>query len=231
MILVESHKRKIANIQAEHPNAIIADVTSHAKDSLIRLSPFFPHGNIPVPYSPGITSYSVEGIWQGLKVFDDEGIDEGCFDICDMRGIKRTVRKHGRVLGHQKGVWGDREDLLDYISAKKKIYYPTYRWVLENYCMDIIERLRSANEHKTIILLDYNTCSDMNSLHEPISHAYLVKAYAEGLFPYEDAFENMEDINVYCGRKTIVWTTTKRVPKVLEKKEKLNAQLKIDFDF
>ena len=32
------------------------------------LSPFYPHGGIPIPFSGSVTSQSVEGIWQGLKV-------------------------------------------------------------------------------------------------------------------------------------------------------------------
>lgn len=31
--------------------------------------------NIPIPFSPNYTGASVEGIWQGLKVFVDEDID------------------------------------------------------------------------------------------------------------------------------------------------------------
>ena len=57
----------------KHPDAIIADVTSHAKDSLIKLSPFYPHGGIPVPFSNGVTATCVEAIWQGLKVFEGAG--------------------------------------------------------------------------------------------------------------------------------------------------------------
>ena len=40
MILIESKRKKHENILKKHPDAIIADVTSHAKDSLIKLSPF-----------------------------------------------------------------------------------------------------------------------------------------------------------------------------------------------
>ena len=101
MIIIESKRKKIENILKKHPNAIIADVTSQAKDGLARLSPFYPHGNIPVPFSEGYTSTCVEGIWQGLKVFENEVIDISMFLNDTMKDIKRTVRKHGRVLGHR----------------------------------------------------------------------------------------------------------------------------------
>ena len=184
MIIIESKRKKIDNIHKKHPNAIIADVTSQAKDGLVRLSPFYPHGNIPVPFSEGYTSTCVEGIWQGLKVFENEDIDISMFLNDTMKGIKRTVRKYGRVLGHRKGVHGT--EILGYVEAKHQIYIPAYRWMLEHRAMEIIERLRKASETKTIVLLDYNTCCNVDDETKPLSHAYLVKAYAEGLYPFDD---------------------------------------------
>ena len=172
------------NLHKKYPHAIIADVTSQAKDGLVRLSPFYPHGDIPVPFSEGCTAACVEGIWQGLKVFEDEDIDLSMFNNNTMKGIKRTTRKHGRVLGHRKGINGT--EILGYVEAKHLIYIPTYRWMLEHKVMDIIERLRKASETKTIVLLDYNTCCDVDDATKPLSHAYLVKAYAEGIYPFED---------------------------------------------
>ena len=172
------------NLRKKYPHVIIADVTSQAKDGLVKLSPFYPHGDIPVPFSEGCTAACVEGIWQGLKVFEDEDIDLSMFNNNTMKGIKRTTRKHGRVLGHRKGINGT--ELLGYVEAKHLIYIPTYRWMLEHKVMDIIERLRKASETKTIVLLDYNTCCDVDDATKPLSHAYLVKAYAEGIYPFED---------------------------------------------
>ena len=184
MIKIESKRKKIENILKKYPNAIIADVTSQAKDGLVRLSPFYPHGGIPVPFSEEYTATCVEGIWQGMKVFEDEDIDISMFLNDTMKGIKRTVRKHGRVLGHRKGVHGT--EILGYVEAKHQIYIPAYRWMLEYRAMDIIERLRKASETKTIVLLDYNTCCNVDDETKPLSHAYLVKAYAEGLYPFDD---------------------------------------------
>ena len=184
MITIESIRKKSENILKKYPGAIIADVTSQAKDGLVRLSPFYPHGGIPVPFSEGYTAACVEGIWQGLKVFENEDIDISMFLNDTMKGIKRTVRKYGRVLGHRKGVHGT--EILGYVEAKHQIYIPAYRWMLEHKAMDIIERLRKASETKTIVLLDYNTCCNVDDETKPLSHAYLVKAYAEGLYPFDD---------------------------------------------
>ena len=48
MIIIESKRKKLENILKKYPGAIIAYVASQAKDGLVRLSPFYPHGDIPV---------------------------------------------------------------------------------------------------------------------------------------------------------------------------------------
>lgn len=196
MIVIESKRRKAANILKEYPDAILADVTSHATDDLVKLSPFYPHGGIPVPFSEGYTAMCVEAIWQGLKVFESADVDVEMFRNGTMKNIKRTVRRFGKPLGHRKGVNGT--ELLGYIEARKRIYIPTYRWVLENKVASIIERLKRASEEgKTIVLLDYDTNADVENGKTPLSHASLVKAYVEGVYPYgEKKLEEKEKGNV-----------------------------------
>ena len=185
MIIIESKRKKPETILKEYPDAILADVTSGAKDGLVKLSPFYPHYDIPVPFSEGYTATCVEAIWQGLKVFESCDVDVQMFQNDTMKNIKRTVRRFGKPLGHRKGVNG--KELLGYIEARKQIYIPTYRWVLENKVAHIIERLRAAsNEGKTIVLLDYDTNADVENPKKPLSHASLIKAYAKGIYPYED---------------------------------------------
>lgn len=189
MIVIESKRKKPATILKKYPNAIIADVTSGAKDGLKKLSPFYPHYGIPVPFSEGYTATCVEAIWQGLKVFENCDVDVQMFTNDTMKNIKRTVRRFGKPLGHRKGVYG--KELLGYIEARKLIYIPTYRWILENKVSDIIDRLRIAsNSGKTIVLLDYDTNSDVDDGKKPLSHASLIKAYAEGTYPYDDVVVN-----------------------------------------
>lgn len=185
MIIIESKRKKIENLLKKYPDAVIMDVTSKAKDDLIALSPFYPHGGIPVPFSEGVTAECVEGVWQGLKVFENEDIDKSIFRNKSMKNIKRSVRKHGKILGHRKGI--DSQEILGYVEAKHLIYIPSYKWVLENKVHDIINRLKEIARNKTLVLLDYNTCCDVDSLVKPLSHAYLIKAYIEGLYPYGDS--------------------------------------------
>ena len=191
MIIIESKRKKPETILKQYPDAILADVTSGAKDGLVKLSPFYPHGGIPVPFSEGYTATCVEAIWQGLKVFEGCDVDVQMFQNDTMKNIKRTVRRFGKPLGHRKGVHG--KELLGYIEARKLIYIPTYKWVLENKVSFIIDRLREASKTKTIVLLDYDTNADVENAKKPLSHASLIKAYVEGVYPYGEEKEQQTE--------------------------------------
>ena len=188
MIIVANKKRKMEKIQEEYPGAYILDITSSSPFEYGRLlSPFYPHKNIPIPGdSRGMTAYSVEGIWQGLKVFENAGIDMHSFRNDTMKDIKRTVRKFGRPLGHQNGVYS--KELLNYLDAKRLIYAPAYKYVLENVpkVRAIVERIRQKAQESDIVLLDYNINPDNRDASKPLSHAELVKMYIEDRYPETD---------------------------------------------
>ncbi|MET8757826.1 hypothetical protein [Lentzea sp. NPDC004782] len=166
-IEVASKRRKVTR-----PDALVVDVTSRGPDPWVRFSPFYPHGQIPVPMSPGATSESVEGVWQALKVFESSDVDPSKLSVRSMKGLKRTVRRFGQVRGHRAGLTGDR--LLDYRTARHEIYLPTYRWVLENRLQEEVARLRELAESADVVLLDYTTNGDVDDLRTPLSHAALI---------------------------------------------------------
>ena len=181
LISVESRRRKLANVEKANPNARIIDVTSKADEPWVKFSPFYPHGDIPVPNSKNLTSQSVEGIWQALKVFESEGMDLSKLDVKNMKGIKRSVRTRGRVLGHQFGT--DSDELLDYQTARIQIYLPVYRLVLENCLSNEVDELRAILEFQPVVLLDYETNSSITDLRKPLSHASLVAAFINEQWP------------------------------------------------
>ncbi|WP_196894944.1 DUF6939 family protein [Aureivirga marina] len=175
MIFIISKRRKLDNIRKEFPNAEIIDVTSKASLPYLKFSPFYPIKNIPVPFSKGYFSASVEGIWQGLKVFENHPIDMQKFENQKMKSLKRTVRKFGKTIGHQKGI--NSEELLDYISARKEIYIPTYTWILENKLQKEIKLLQNLHKEKDLVFLDYDVNEDVNNTIKPLSHASILKKY------------------------------------------------------
>lgn len=184
MIVIESKRKRRITLEKNYPNAVMIDVTSNAADEFIRFSPLYPNGDIPVPGMVGVYSESVEGIWQGLKVFEvymgdpvlyrKFGVDYSKFQNASMKNLKRTFNKFGPVHGHKLG-----NEYLSYLEARKKIYVTSYYWVLEHKCADLIERLRTLSKEKTVVLLDYDLNPDINNPREPLSHASLIKRYIE----------------------------------------------------
>lgn len=218
MIYVVNKKRKEENIKKEYPNAIVLDITSKSAYAQ-KLSPFYPHGGIPIPFSDGMTAMCVEGIWQGLKVFEHEDVCFESFTNATMKNLKRTVRKLGYPKGHRKGVYGT--ELLDYLSARILIYLPTYKWVLDNVpeVHSIVERIKVKSQETDIVLLDYNTNLDFRNLSTPLSHAGLVKLYIEGNYPEPNLKEELR-------RAAEVSVATSTVPVERPKKKRTTKRAK-----
>ncbi|MCP4136015.1 MAG: hypothetical protein GY754_33910 [bacterium] len=179
--VIKSKHTHPESLKKRYGEAAIIDVTSRGPDPWVQFSPFYPHGNIPIPMSPGVFSMSVEGIWQGLKVFESADVDPSKFAVTSMKGIKRTVRRFGSVLGHRAGTEGTA--LLPYKQARYDIYLPAYRWVLENRLSHLIEEIKEINRTKDVVFLDYETNPSVENVEKPLSHAALIKLYIEDAWP------------------------------------------------
>lgn len=180
MIAIESRRKSSATIASIYPGAEIIDVTSKGVEPWVKFSPFFPHGGIPIPNTPDTFAQSVEGLWQGLKVFEQEDIDPSKWAITDMAGIKRGGKSRGAVLGHRFGAASD--ELLNYRTARIKIYLPAYRWVLDNRLKAELAKLKKLVKGG-LVLLDYETNGDVDNLSKPLSHASLIKRLLEDSWP------------------------------------------------
>lgn len=175
VVHVASRRRGAAWLAKTYPGATVVDVTSKGPRPWVRLSPFYPHGGIPVPFTPDVTAQSVEGVWQALKVFESADVDPAKLDVTTMTGLKRTVRRFGAVRGHREGLHGDR--LLSYEDARRTIYLPTYSWVLEHRAEEEVAALEELSGRGDVVLLDYTTNGDVTDLRTPLSHAALIAAH------------------------------------------------------
>lgn len=193
MIYITSKKRKREYIEKEFPNSFILDVSSTSPQAEGRvLSPFYPHGNIIVPGADPVGSLKgscVEGIWQALKVFEHEDVDLTLLNNFTGKNLKRSVRKHGKILGHR---WLRTGELLDYFNARLKIYLPTYWGMLRQ--SDLAKRslqlIFDKSLNTDVVLLDYNVNDTFIDISRPLAHATLIKLYIErnGVFP-KDLYE------------------------------------------
>lgn len=172
-IVAKRAKQKQALLQSQ--GYLLIDVTSKADDITFRkFSPFFPHGGLPIPGMKDRMSESVEGIWQGLKVFEREGIDPRKFLVKNMVNIKRPCgEKRGSVLGHQYG-----DKLLDYTSSRQLIYIPAYIGMLQTHLEKELTLLQGLlAEGQKIAFIDYDTNSDIYNTNKPLSHASIIISY------------------------------------------------------
>ena len=181
LISIESRRKKPDTLAKLYPSALIADVTSKGPEPWVRFSPFFPHGGIPIPNTPDQLAASVEGVWQGLKVFEKEDTDASKWSITMMRDIKRSGRSRGAVRGHRFGIGS--AALLGYRDARYRINLPAYRFVLEAKLVREVEQLRAELRSRPVVLLDYETNEDVDDLSRPLSHAALVKRFVSGTWP------------------------------------------------
>ena len=57
---VDSRRKAPATLSRAHPGAELLDVTSRGAEPWVRFSPFYPHGDIPVPFTPGRADATAE---------------------------------------------------------------------------------------------------------------------------------------------------------------------------
>jgi hypothetical protein len=232
MIFVENKKKSKKTLAKLYPNAKVIDVTSKGQEPFVRLSPFYPHGNIPVPFSEKTFAFSVEGIWQGLKVFEKENVDVSKFEIKNMKGIKRTAKRFGKPIGHRKGVNG--KEYLDYLSARKQIYLPSYAWVLQNKTQKEIELLVKIAEVQDLVLLDYETNENVENIKKPISHAALIKKYIYRKYPSiaEIRFSEPETVKIKVSTtKKKKGESSKRRKKTEKRNKRSNDEVQLNLNF
>ena len=102
--MLESVRNRVT-VQRKYPNTLIVDV-SHS--SFVNgywseiFNPFYPHGNIRVPYTGGYTGISVSAIWNSLKVFEMGNSNEELRNSIEIQSLKR--RHLGGLIGFRKGI-------------------------------------------------------------------------------------------------------------------------------
>ncbi len=140
------------------------DVSSHGSSVYKKFSPFSHDAKhrIPVPGNEQMRSYSVEGIWQGLKLIN------GSTDLSLLSG--RPVKRHGIPKGHLFG-----EETVDYQDAREKIYVPAYIYHAVNNALPTAkEGLEAMLMSGPVILYDVESNGDIHDLSKPYSHAALL---------------------------------------------------------
>jgi hypothetical protein len=160
---VFSPRYHVENLPA---GSVVYDVSSYAEAPYCEFSPMWVHGGIPVPGMPGVTSDTVEGVWQGLKVIRGKTAPRY------FRGP--GAKRGGKPSGHQ---FGKKE--LGVVEARRLIYVPTYEWVLENRIAPELIRgfIEAARAGVTQHFHDVGDNGDPNDPDQPLAHAAVLVRY------------------------------------------------------
>lgn len=195
-IIVKHRRCVLPKKEGAAAEVAVVDVTSKGDPATFaKLSPFEPYVceedgmtayfEVPLGTACGDRSYTVEGIWQGLKVMEGGGIDRSKFRIANRKNIKRSSRKCSKVLGHYAG---EGKPLLGYVEARNQIYIPAYRKMLMEHpkAKEQMEALYAMHLEKDLVLLDFCTNEDPN-VEKPLAHASLIKARLHEMFAERNA--------------------------------------------
>jgi hypothetical protein len=181
----------------DNPDGLKLSVSSRApivnpnefKD-LWLLSPFsIIPGGIEVPGLPGVKSKTVENAWQFLKVWEDEQAWNKVEAMAAFESdcaIRYPRGKKPVVTGHY---WGEGDSILNYITARKKIYFRLY---LEMLMLpdrkEVLERINNEANNKKIYVWDFDSYDykreGLKSIFEtilytnkPFAHAFILAIY------------------------------------------------------
>jgi hypothetical protein len=145
---------------------VVVDVSSYADPPYCEFSPLWAHGGISVPGMPGVTSDSVEGVWQGLKVIRGK--------IAPRYFHGRGQKRSGKPSGHQFG-----RKLLGLVEARYQIYKVAYEWMLDHRIdLTLIDLFVERARQGTVQYFhDTGDNGDINNADQPLAHASLLVQY------------------------------------------------------
>lgn len=180
---------------SQYPNAILIDMTTiDEKNAFSKLSPYYPHGEIPIPNTHNLCLNSVNEVWQKLCVKSQDNLS----------------RLEYKNLKFRKGL--KINEYWTYTEARREIFIPLYCWMLENKAFKIIEFLRKQLLTTTIVIVDKSINCNIDNIEEPLSCAFLLKAYIKGTEPYQNAIKEVIESHYIIGRKEICFPKRKLVP-------------------
>ena len=227
-----TEKKNATMMASKYPNALIIDV-SYSSMQYIRykvlnpygvLNPFYPHDKIHVPFTDGYTGVSVTAIWNSLKVFEKSDVNVNLRNCTDIDMMRR--KNLGQLIGFRQGFYNNY--IMDVEEARRKILIPMYRWMLEQKTFCIIEYLRKIAQQQDIVILDDSINCEITNTNAPLSYAWLIKSYIEGLYPYEDIYEYRYEYHYDIkGRESR--TLTKVLKRI--KPDGINKQFKLGLDY
>lgn len=192
-IVIESRKttsdEELRQMYGE--DALIAHISTDNTAHFRALHPTFPHGKIPIPGADATAEHrhaaSVEGLYEGMKVFSNATISYASMENTDMRNIKRyQSASKGQFQGYKEAL--NSNVLLNELQARQKLYLPAYKFVLDGAAHSYLEPLMDAlAQGKKVVLVDSKKQQHkISDEQHPISYALLIALYLKNEYPICD---------------------------------------------
>ena len=157
MLEVVEKKDQERILQYQQQGFIVIDLTRESTDDVYRkFHPSYPHGDVPFPEFPDYTAQSVEGIWEGLKMFESSGIDASKFECTDPNNLSRTEQDYGIYRGHRFGV----NTILTEEEAFQRIYKPLYAWQVLVKLEKEFKTLKNLYQTQPMVWIVDDLCDD-----------------------------------------------------------------------
>lgn len=154
-------------IKQSEPSAKVHNVSS-AGDLGRHFSPFiYRESTMPVPGLPGKRAHSVESVWQGLKYVNGKTAHE----LFDAERIKKR-----KVIPYQDTIFQFGGTEISLVSARKKIYVPTYSYMFRNNVNPeiIMNMLSTSKKGVRQYLHDVDENGNLNDPSSSYSHSALL---------------------------------------------------------
>lgn len=144
----ENYEENVKAARKIFPRALVFDVT--AVGAMKKLDPGCPVGRVEIPGRERMKALSLQGVWEGLKVFKkNDEIDEKWMTDERKIGRKRGFKNWGEMIGIRVNGELMREE------EGRKMMREIYEKMIRERFGRILDGIRREAERKTVVLLDY----------------------------------------------------------------------------
>eukprot|EP01095_Lingulamoeba_sp_RSL-Kostka_P012761 TRINITY_DN5100_c0_g1_i1.p1 TRINITY_DN5100_c0_g1~~TRINITY_DN5100_c0_g1_i1.p1 ORF type:complete len:357 (-),score=117.82 TRINITY_DN5100_c0_g1_i1:162-1232(-) len=191
-IIIEYKRKNHESIKRIYGNYLMTyDITKGSTSTFSYLSPSYPHKKILIPGTNNKYASSVEGLYEGLKIFENDGIKIKCLINRKSQITKRyETEETGKFIGWRLGIDADEdcEIITEEVLARYHLYVKPYLNILKNdpqaqeEINNIKESMKRFPSFKFVLLINNKDFTyDWKDCSAPINHASIIRDYIKGI--------------------------------------------------
>jgi hypothetical protein len=219
-------KRKRGRSMRKRPgiDEVAYDAASFSED-VRSLNPFYSSGDvsIPVPGQAGMTSNSVEAVWQGLKIVDGK-TDFSMFHGNPYKRPTGEERRNDPNYRYEDSKFLYGTNVVDLVTARKVIYVPAYRYLFDNFVpLSFKDQVKEQlDKGIKVFFYDWDDNPNIDDTTDSFAHAsLLVQLMNEYASPKSASFDvheigDIDPFNIGMERKQKISNYSGRIQKYIE---------------